>query len=123
MPGFIVHVNAAMTCPHLLGKVLVAPGAPRVTMGPAAMVVATKTSLVTVGPGCPFQIPAPPGTKPQPCVKVRWANLSTRVKANGVALLLQEPLTGPGNGTAESIEPIPAGPPIVNFVQGRVRAM
>ncbi len=122
MPGFIVHVNAAMTCPHILGTVTVAPGAPRVTMGTPPLAVATKTSLLAVA-GCPFQVPAGTGTKPQPCVKVRWANLSTRVKANGVALLLQEPLTGPGNGTAESIEPIPAGPPIVNFVQGRVRAI
>jgi hypothetical protein len=122
MPGFIVHVNAAMTCPHITGTVTVAPGAPRVTLGPSKMAVATKTSLLTVA-GCLFQVPAPPGTKPQPCVTVTWANVSARVKANGVALLLQEPVTGPGNGTAKSIEPIPAGPPIVNFVQGRVHAM
>lgn len=120
MPGFIVHVNAAMTCPHVTGTVTITPGTPRVTMG--GLAVATKTSKLLIA-GCPFQVPAPPGTKPQPCVTVTWANLSARVKAGGVALLLQDPMTGPGNGTAKSVEPIPAGPPIVSVVQGRVRAM
>jgi hypothetical protein len=39
--------------------------------------------------GCPFQIPAPSGTKPSPCIRIEWSGGSSQIQVNGVGLLLQ----------------------------------
>jgi hypothetical protein len=74
--------------------------------------------MITVA-GCPFQVPIGTGTKPQPCVKVQWTLVSTRVQINGQPVLLQ-PAPGPGSGVCQSVEQIPQGPPVVNVIQQRV---
>jgi hypothetical protein len=106
-----------MQCTHA-ASVTTAPTQPRVVVG--GFSVATAANLLTVA-GCPFQIPIGTGTKPQPCVKVQWANLSTRFMVNGQPVLLQAP-PGPGSGAGvcQSVEQIPQGPPIVGSVQLRV---
>ncbi|WP_217995211.1 hypothetical protein, partial [Methylogaea oryzae] len=67
----------------------------------------------------PFQIPVGAGTKPQPCVTVKWLMPSTRFLVGGqpVALL---PAPGAGPGLCQSAEQIPQGPPMVSTVQTRV---
>jgi len=106
-----------MQCTHA-GPVTVAPGQARVLVG--GQPVATSANLLTVA-GCPFTVPAGPAPKPQPCVKVQWLQLSTRVMVGGQPALLQ---AGPGSGAGlcQSIEQIPQGPPIVASLQLRVTA-
>jgi hypothetical protein len=111
MPGFFLHVGAVMTCTHL-APVTIPPAQSRVTV--SGQFIATASGVPTVT-GCPFQTPIP---KPQPCVTVKWANLSSRVVVAGQPALLQA-APGPGAGTCFSVEQIPAGPPVVNQMQQR----
>jgi hypothetical protein len=112
VPGPIVHVGAGMTCPHG-GTVQVAPGNPRVALGGA--LAATMSDAFAIV-GCPFQIPVPGGTKPQPCVRVQWTVPAARVVASA-PVILQTSV-----GLCMSAEGIPQGPPIVSVVQPRVVA-
>ena len=115
MPGFLFHVNATMQCTHAAAATVV-PSQPRVVV--SGQPVATMSSPMTVL-GCPFQIPVGAGTKPQPCVAIKWAMPSTRFLINGQpAALLPSP--GPGPGVCQSAEQIPQGPPVIGAVQTRV---
>ncbi len=113
MPGPILHVGLGATCPHG-SPMSVAPGEPRVMLtGQAA---ATMADLYTIA-ACPFQVPAGPSTKPQPCIKVQYTGPATRVFANGKPVML-----GTSVGICQSAEQIPAGPPTVSVFQTRVIA-
>jgi len=68
---------------------------------------------------CPFQIPVGAGTKPQPCVTIKWAMPSTRFLINGEPAALL-PTPGPGPAVCQSAEQIPQGPPIIGVAQARV---
>ena len=116
MPGLILHEQAQLTCPHG-GTVMITGGQTRVTMNRQA--AAVSSGKITVA-GCPFQVPVPGGTKPQPCVTVQWTNIGTRVKA-GAFVLLQPTPGGSGAGVCQSAEQIPQGPPMVAMVQTRVK--
>lgn len=118
MPGFLMHVGAGCKCTHL-GTATIAPSQARVLV--SAQAVALMSSQIAVA-GCPFQVPVPGGTKPQPCVTVKWNMPSTRVKILGQAAMLI-PAPGPGPAICLSVEQIPAGPPTVGPVQARVIAM
>src|SRR4051812_14342587 len=112
MPGFLLHVGATLQCTHA-APATVAPGQPRVLV--SGQPVAITADLISVA-GCLFQIPFGVGTKPQPCVTVKWAMVAGRVLVNGQPALLQ---TGPGAGAGicQSVEQIPQGPPVVNQMQ------
>jgi hypothetical protein len=115
MPGFLLHVNATMQCTHQ-APATITPSQPRVVV--SGQPVATMTSQIAVA-GCPFQIPVGAGTKPQPCVTVKWMMPSARFLVGGQpAALLPAPGTGPG--VCLSADQIPAGPPVVSVVQTRV---
>jgi hypothetical protein len=113
MPGPILTIAAAETCTHG-GKVTIAPGAARVLI--AGQPVATMSDQYVVA-GCPFQIPIPTGTKPQPCIKVQYTVPATRVLVMGAPVVLATSV-----GICQSAEQIPQGPPIVSAVQPRVIA-
>jgi len=115
MPGFLLHVNATAQCTHA-APATIAPSQPRVLV--SGQPVATMSSVISVA-GCPFQIPIGTGTKPQPCVTVRWTMPSTRFLVNGEPAALM-PSPGSGPGICQSAEQIPQGPPIVSAVQARV---
>src|SRR4051812_31703475 len=95
---------------------MIAPSQPRVLV--SGQPVATMVSLITVA-GCPFQIPVGAGTKPQPCVTVKWLMPSTRFLVGGQPAALL-PAPGAGPGLCQSPEQIPQGPPLVSTVQLRV---
>lgn len=118
MPGFVLHSNFGMQCTHQI-PCMTSPIQQRVLVN--GQPVAIATNIIQVSPGCPFQVPVVAGTKPQPCVTVKWANLSTRVLVGGQPVLLQPP-TGSGAGVCQSAEQIPQGPPLVTAVQTRVIA-
>lgn len=113
MPGPIYHVGAMGMCPHA-GQLTTAPGNPRVMV--SGQPVATMADVSTIA-GCPFQIPVPGGTKPQPCVTVQWLTPATRVTANGTPVLLQT-----STGICKSAEQIPQGPPTITTNQMRAIA-
>jgi hypothetical protein len=119
MPGFLLHVNAVMTCIHVVGQAKIAPVQARVLV--SGQVVATiPPGLPTIAvAGCPFTIPGP---KPQPCVTVRWSMPTTRVMVMGLPAMVA-PAPGPGPGICQSAEQIPQGAPIVGAMQARVFAM
>ena len=118
MPGLMLHVGATLQCTHV-APATIGPGQTRVLV--SGLPVATVSSVITVA-GCPFQIVLPVGTKLQPCVKVQWTMLSTRVTVMGQPVLLQ-PAAGTGLGICQSVEQIPQGPPAVTMLQTRVTAL
>ena len=120
MPGFLMHVKAVMSCFHQAGTATIPPTQPRVLVSgqPIATVAPPPVPLATVA-GCPFQVPVPGGTKPQPCVTIKWTMPSTRFLVNGLPAALI-PTPGPAPAICQSAEQIPQGPPTVKLVQSRV---
>jgi hypothetical protein len=117
MPGLALHANAGCQCTHGAPATII-PAQPRVLV--SGQPVATMASQIAVA-GCPFQVPIGTGTKPQPCVTVKWLMPSARVLVGGVPAMLV-PAPGAGPGLCLSAEQIPQGPPIVSAVQPRVIA-
>ena len=118
MPGLMLHTGAGMQCTHA-APATIAPAQTRVLV--MGQPVAVLSAQITVA-GCPFQIPIGTGTKPQPCVLVKWTMVSARVKVMGQPVLLQA-APGPGAGICQSAEQIPQGPPVVTVLQTRVTAL
>lgn len=114
MPGFVVTTTSSAICPHGAAVSIISSNARVKAMGQP---VATLSDTFSVS-GCPFQVPVGAGTKPQPCVKVQWVAVATRVRVNGQPVILQS-----SSGIALSVEQIPQGPPTVTMTQTRVRGM
>jgi uncharacterized Zn-binding protein involved in type VI secretion len=117
MPGFLLHVGAGVQCFHK-ATATISPGLPKVLV--SGQVVATTASQVTVA-GCPFQVPVPSGTKPQPCVSIKWGSVATKVLVGGQPALLG-PAPGVVPGICQSAERIPQGAPSILTLQARVSA-
>lgn len=113
MPGFLMHAGAVIQCPHGAPAQLT-PTQPRVLVEGKPVALMSDLILAT---GCPFMA----GPKPQPCGLARWLMPTTRVMINGSpAMVLPSPGAGPG--LFQSVDQIPAGPPLVTVVQARVIA-
>lgn len=82
MPGFLLHVNANVLCMHGGTAKATTPNL-RVKVGGQPTVL--QPSPWTIA-GCPFMT----GTNPMPCVSAQWTSAATRVKSNGIPLLLQD---------------------------------
>lgn len=108
MPGPVVHIGASAQCPHGMPVQIMASS--KVLVGGMAAALQTDQGLVT---GCPFMA----GTKPQPCVTVKWLAGATRVTSNGVPLLIN-----PSPGICQSPDQVPNGPPTILSTQTRVVA-
>jgi len=118
-----MHFGSSATCPHGTGKTAVIASNPKV-MVLVTLQVATIIDLQSVV-GCLFQVPAPTpsGTKPQPCVTVKFIP-STKVLILGQpAIVAQIPPFGTPAGVCQSIEQIPQGPPLIISVQSKVIAL
>ena len=113
MSNPLLHVGATIQCPHA-GSASVVPSNMRVKVGGQPVAVLPDTTTVA---GCPFQIPVGVGTKPQPCVVVRWLVPALRVKVSGQPALLKT-----SSGLCQSVEQIPQGPPNVVVTQVRAKA-
>lgn len=118
MPGFLLHVGATVQCFHL-APASITPSQARVMVSGQPVALASNVIVVT---GCLFQVPTPAGPKPQPCVKVQWTMVSSRVLVMGEPPLLQ-PSPGSGPGICQSVEQIPQGVPTVAAMQARVVAL
>lgn len=109
----LLHVGATVLCAHA-AQATISPSNTRVKVG--GQLVAVLSDLTSVA-GCPFQVPVGAGTKPQPCVSVKWLVPATRVMVNGQPALLQT-----STGLCLSAEQIPQGPPTITVNQTRVIA-
>jgi len=119
MPGFLLHIGAGMQCFHAAPATVISKQ-PKVLVGMKPVTTIDPTAIVATVTGCLFQVPIlPTGTKPQPCVTVKWTQPSTRFKVNGLPAALA-PSPGPGPGVCQSAEQIPQGAPIVGIVQTKV---
>jgi hypothetical protein len=112
MPGFVVTTAASAICTHSASVSIISTNT-RVKAGGAPM--ATMSDTYTVS-GCPFQVPAGSGTKPQPCVMLRWIAPAVRVRVGGQPVILQT-----SSGICQSVEQIPQGPPTVVSTQMRAK--
>jgi hypothetical protein len=112
MPGYLVVTSATINCTHAAPVTIVSSNT-RVKAGGAF--VATMADTYTVS-GCPFQVPVGAGTKPQPCVTLRWIAVATRVRVGGQFAVLQS-----SSAICLSAEQIPQGPPTVAATQVRVK--
>jgi hypothetical protein len=112
MGAFILQYGCTIQCPHG-GTAQVINTNMRVKVGGNFALLATDTYLIS---GCPFQVPIPAGTKPQPCVTIQWLNEAQRVKVGGKPVLLQT-----STGICKSVEGIPQGSALVTGVQTKVQ--
>lgn len=112
MPGMLVTTAASAICPHGASVSIVSSNL-RVKAGGAPVATAADTFTVS---GCPFQVPVGPGTKPQPCITLRWIAPAVRVRVGGQPVILQS-----SSAISLSAEQIPQGPPTVVTTQTRVR--
>lgn len=104
----VLHAGAGVLCPHG-GQASISASGARVTVGGQA--VALQPDPTTVA-GCAFTV----GTKPQPCVTVRWTSAATRVRVGGQPVLL-------ASSSSLCEAPPPQGPATVTFSQVRVTAV
>jgi hypothetical protein len=112
MAGRLLHVGAVVQCFHA-APATIAASQTKVLVG--GQPVAITDSQITVA-GCPFQVPVPGGTKPQPCVRIDWSMTTGKVRVGGKAALLG-PSTGTGAGTCLSAEQIRQGAPTISQLQ------
>jgi uncharacterized Zn-binding protein involved in type VI secretion len=111
MAAYFLHEGATILCSHG-AQVSVTTTNQRVKV--SGQPVATLADTFTVS-GCPFQIPIVVGTKPQPCVTLRWVTAAGRVRVNGQPVILQS-----SQGLCQSAEQIPQGNGTVASTQTRV---
>lgn len=112
MADFILTTASSLMCPHG-GQVQLSSGNSQVLInGNPALLLSDRHTVS----GCPFQVPAGPGTKPQPCVSVQWLVGAVQTRVGDVPVLLQSSV-----GLCLSAEQIPQGPPSVSQVQQVVK--
>lgn len=81
MPGFLLHLGAAVLCAHG-GQAQPTVPNPRVTVSGQPTVTMTGPYVVA---GCAFP---PPPVANGPCLTAQWVTAATRVSSNGQPLLL-----------------------------------
>lgn len=82
MPGFLLHQGATVMCSH---AGLAQPTVPNPRVRVSGQPTVTQPNPYAIA-GCPF---VPPGGN-GPCVIGQWITAATRVRSQGVPLLLQD---------------------------------
>ena len=82
MPGFLLHLGAQVLCAHVPGQATPVVTNPRVKVSGQPIVMQTSQYAIA---GCALT-----GTGTPPCATASWTTAATRVKANGVPVLLQD---------------------------------
>jgi hypothetical protein len=107
MPGRILTTGSQVMCPHGGSATLSSANA---KAGAASGKALLATDVHTVS-GCAFTI----GTKPSPCIQIRWSAAAGKVKAGGTAVLLESSV-----GTCYSPESAPQGVALVVQAEPKV---
>ncbi len=113
MAGKSLTVNSQMSCPHG-GTVSATSANTKVKADGAALLLATDTCTIS---GCPFQIPAPSGTMPSPCMTVQWVMTDMKVTVNGTPTLSESSV-----GLCFSAMSVPQGTVIISQTQAKVES-
>lgn len=114
MSAPILTTASTVLCPHG-GSVTLSTANAVATIDGAPALLLSDVHTVS---GCPFQVPVGVGTKPQPCVTLRWTVGATQTRVNGTPVLLQSSV-----GICYSAEQIPQGPPVIAQVQPRAKGI
>jgi hypothetical protein len=80
MPGFLLHLGAAVQCAHA-GQAQPTVNNPRVLVAGQPIVMQPSPYVVA---GCPFNVSG----APSPCVTANWVTAATRITSNGMPVLL-----------------------------------
>jgi len=107
MPGFVLHVGAVVQCAHG-GQAQPSVPNPRVKV--SGQPIVTQAGPYAVA-GC--ALPPPPAAN-GPCLTAQWVMGATRVKANGMPVLLQD---------SQAICTPTGTPLLISVTQVRVKGM
>jgi hypothetical protein len=107
MPGFLLHVGAVVQCAHG-GQAQPTVPNPRVKVSGQPIVTQAGPYVVA---GC--ALPPPPAAN-GPCLTAQWVMGATRVKANGMPVLLQD---------SQAICTPTGTPLLISVTQVRVKGM
>ncbi|HEY0603394.1 MAG TPA: hypothetical protein VGD58_10805 [Herpetosiphonaceae bacterium] len=113
MAGSLLTTQSQMQCPHG-GKVQAISSNTKVSAGPGAYVLRMNDTFTIAG--CPFQIPAPSGTIPSPCVRVQWLVADMRTMAG------QPTLSETSVGLCFSAQQAPQGSVVVVSTQLKAKS-
>lgn len=111
MAGNTLNINSSLACPHG-GTVKITSANTRVKVDNAYAALASDQFVIS---GCPFQIPAPSGTIPSPCLTVSWVLTDLRATVNATATLSQGSV-----GLCQNAQQVPQGTVVINSTQARV---
>jgi hypothetical protein len=109
--GNTLNINSMLKCPHG-GTVQIISSNVQVMVDGVAAALATDQFVIA---GCSFQIPVGAGTKPSPCVSVKWLMADMRTKVGGAATLNKSSV-----GLCQTAEQIPQGPVSISSTQPKV---
>ena len=109
MPGRVLTTGSQVLCPHGGSASLSTAN----SKASAASGKALLESDVHTVSGCAFMI----GTKPSPCLQIRWSAGAVKLKAGGTAVLLDSSV-----GTCYSPESAPQGSALVVQPEAKVSA-
>jgi len=111
MAGNTLNVSSSLQCPHG-GSVQITSSNTRVKVGGAFAALSTDQFMIS---GCPFQIPAPSGTIPSPCMTVQWVMTDMRAKVNSTPTLSKSSV-----GLCLSGAQVPQGTVVIANTQTKV---
>jgi hypothetical protein len=111
MAGNTLNTNATLKCPHGATVNIISSNT-KVSVDNAFAALATDQFIVA---GCPFQIPIGAGTKPSPCMTVKWVMTDMRTTVNGTPTLSKSSV-----GICQTAEQIPQGPVVISQTQTKV---
>lgn len=110
----VLTTNGTVICPHG-GSVSLSTSQSDVEAEGGKVILTSDEHSIS---GCPFQIPAGPSTKPQPCVKVKWVQGTAQAKVNDTAIVNQASV-----GLCYSAEEIPQGPAVIVNAASQTKAL
>jgi hypothetical protein len=110
----VLTTNGTVLCPHG-GTVNLSTRQSEVEAEGGKVIMISDEHAIS---GCPFQIPVGAGTKPQPCVKLKWVMGASQVKVNDTAVINQASV-----GLCYSAEEIPQGPAVIVTAAAQTKAL
>jgi len=106
----VVTLATRIQCPHMVPGQLMTGTAKVLVDNAPPLVLGDKGTVA----GCPFTVPT---GKPQPCTTALLTGVSTKVLAEGKAVLLMNP-----SDICQSVDQIPQGPVVWSTIQTKVLA-
>ena len=85
MPGNVLTIASTVLCMHG-GSAILTTSNTKMLIDNAPALLESDIHPVA---GCPFQIPVGAGTKPSPCIRIEWSAGATKMKVNGVPVLVR----------------------------------